>query len=38
VKHAAERTSGLFRADQIREVLAWRAFDLLATLNTPRFA
>jgi len=36
MKHAAERTSGLFVQINPDEVLAWRAFDLLATLNTPR--
>ena len=36
MKLAAERTNGLFMQINPDEVLAWRAFDLLATLNTPR--
>ncbi len=36
MKTAAERTNGLFTQINPDEVLAWRAFDLLATLNTPR--
>jgi tetratricopeptide (TPR) repeat protein len=36
MKTAAERTGGLFTQINPDEVIAWRAFDLLATLNTPR--
>ncbi len=36
MKAAAERTNGLFTQINPDEVIAWRAFELLATLNTPR--
>jgi tetratricopeptide (TPR) repeat protein len=36
MKAAAERTGGHFTQINPDEVVAWRAFDLLATLNTPR--
>ncbi len=36
MKAAAERTGGLFTQINPDEAIAWRAFDLLATLNTPR--
>jgi ferric-dicitrate binding protein FerR (iron transport regulator)/tetratricopeptide (TPR) repeat protein len=36
MKSAAERTGGLFTQINPDEPLAWRAFELLATLNTPR--
>jgi tetratricopeptide (TPR) repeat protein len=36
MKAAAERTSGLFTQVNPDETIAWRAFDLVATLNTPR--
>ena len=36
MKAAAERTNGVFTQINPDEVIAWRAFDLLATLNTPR--
>ncbi len=36
MKAAAERTNGLFTQINPDEVVAWRAFELLATLNTPR--
>lgn len=36
MKAAAERTNGLFTQINPDETIAWRAFDLLATLNTPR--
>ena len=36
MKDAAERTGGYFTQINPDEPVAWRAFDLLATLNTPR--
>ena len=36
MKAAAERTGGLFTQINPDEAIAWRAFDLYATLNTPR--
>src|SRR5262249_51220335 len=36
MKAAAERTGGLFTQINPDEPIAWRAFELLATLNTPR--
>ncbi|HZY87780.1 MAG TPA: VIT domain-containing protein, partial [Gemmataceae bacterium] len=36
MKDAAERTGGYFAQINPDEPVAWRAFDLLATLNTPR--
>src|SRR5205085_157369 len=36
MKAAAERTNGLFTQINPDETIAWRAFELLATLNTPR--
>ncbi|MBI3821728.1 MAG: FecR domain-containing protein [Planctomycetes bacterium] len=36
MKAAAERTNGLFTQINPDEPTKWRAFDLLATLNTPR--
>src|SRR5262249_48631003 len=36
MKAAAERTGGHFTQINPDEPLAWRSFDLLATLNTPR--
>src|SRR5262249_40830712 len=36
MKMAAERTGGYFTQINPDEPVAWRAFDLLATLNTPR--
>jgi hypothetical protein len=36
MKLAAERTGGYFTQVNPDEPLAWRAFELLATLNTPR--
>ena len=36
MKLAAERTGGYFTQINPDEPIAWRAFDLLATLNTPR--
>src|SRR5262249_22116531 len=36
MKQAAERTGGMFTQINPDEVIAWRTFDLLATLNTPR--
>lgn len=36
MKQAAERTGGYFTQINPDESVAWRAFDLLATLNTPR--
>ncbi len=36
MKQAADRTSGFFTNINPDEPIAWRAFDLLATLNTPR--
>ncbi len=36
MKLAAERTGGYFTQINPDEPLAWRAFELLATLNTPR--
>jgi ferric-dicitrate binding protein FerR (iron transport regulator)/tetratricopeptide (TPR) repeat protein len=36
MKLAAERTDGYFAQINPDEPLAWRSFDLLATLNTPR--
>src|SRR5205823_1249916 len=36
MKLAAERTGGYFTQINPDEPVAWRAFDLLATLNTPR--
>lgn len=36
MKQAAERSAGHYTQVSPDEVLAWRAFDLLATLNTPR--
>jgi tetratricopeptide (TPR) repeat protein len=37
MKAAAERTNGLFTQINPDETIAWRAFDLVATLNTPRW-
>ncbi|HKI38357.1 MAG TPA: VIT domain-containing protein [Gemmataceae bacterium] len=36
MKQAAERTGGYFTQINPDEVVGWRAFDLSATLNTPR--
>lgn len=36
MKLAAERTNGLFTQINPDDVVSWRAFELLATLNTPR--
>ncbi len=36
MKAAAERTNGVFTQINPDEVVSWRAFELLATLNTPR--
>jgi Tfp pilus assembly protein PilF len=36
MKRAAEKTGGLFAQVNPDETLSWRAFDILATLNTPR--
>ncbi len=36
MKLAAERTAGYYRQINPDEPLAWHAFDLLSTLNTPR--
>src|SRR5262245_60686845 len=36
MKQAAERTGGYFTQINPDEPIAWRAFELLATLNTPR--
>jgi ferric-dicitrate binding protein FerR (iron transport regulator) len=36
MKLAAERTGGYYRQINPDEPIAWHAFDLLATLNTPR--
>ena len=36
MKAAAERTGGYFTQINPDEPIAWRAFDLPATLNTPR--
>ena len=36
MKQAAERSGGFFTQINPDEPIAWRAFDLLATLNTPR--
>jgi tetratricopeptide (TPR) repeat protein len=36
MKQSAERTGGYFTQVNPDEPLAWRGFDLLATLNTPR--
>lgn len=36
MKQAADRTGGFFTQINPDEPIAWRAFDLLATLNTPR--
>ncbi len=36
MKQAAEKTGGLFTQINPDESVGWRAFDLLATLNTPR--
>src|SRR5262249_54762903 len=36
MKQTAERTGGYFTQINPDETVAWRAFDLLATLNTPR--
>ncbi len=36
MKQAAERTGGYYTQINPDESVAWRAFDLLATLNTPR--
>jgi tetratricopeptide (TPR) repeat protein len=36
MKQAADRTGGYFTQINPDEPIAWRAFDLLATLNTPR--
>jgi tetratricopeptide (TPR) repeat protein len=36
MKEQAERTGGFFTQINPDETISWRAFDLLATLNTPR--
>ena len=36
MKAAAERTGGYFTQINPDEPIAWRAFELAATLNTPR--
>src|SRR5205823_2621690 len=36
MKQAAEQSGGFFTQINPDETISWRAFDLLATLNTPR--